>query len=33
MLGLEPGIQAAPSVIIPRTAAVAARIEPVHDEN
>jgi len=32
MLGLEPGIQAAPSLIIPRPPALDARVEPVHDE-
>ena len=32
MPGLEPGIQAAPSVIIMRTSALDARVEPVHDE-
>ena len=32
MPGLEPGIQAAPSVIIPRTSALDARVKPAHDE-
>jgi hypothetical protein len=31
MPGLEPGIQAAPSVIILRTPALDARIKPAHD--
>jgi hypothetical protein len=32
MPGLEPGIQAAPSVIIPRASALDARVKPAHDE-
>ena len=28
---IEPGIQAAPSVIIPRMSALDARVKPVHD--
>jgi len=32
MPGLEPGIQAAPSIIIRRTSALDARLKPVHDE-
>jgi hypothetical protein len=32
MLGLEPGIQAAPSVIIRPTSALDARVKPAHDE-
>jgi hypothetical protein len=31
MPGLEPGIQAAPSVIITRISALDARVKPVHD--
>ena len=32
MPGLEPGIQAASYVIIPRMSALDARVKPVHDE-
>jgi len=32
MPGLEPGIQAAPSLIIKQEPALDARIKPVHDE-
>jgi len=32
MRGLEPGIHAAPSMIIMRTSALDARVKPVHDE-
>ena len=31
MPGLEPGIQAAPSVVILRTSALDARVKPAHD--
>ena len=33
MPGLDPGIQAAPSLIIARTPALDARVKPVHDEH
>ena len=32
MPGLEPGIQAAPYIIITRLSALDARVKPVHDE-
>jgi hypothetical protein len=32
MLGLEPGIQAALSVVGPRASALDARVKPVHDD-
>jgi len=32
MPGLEPGIQAAPSVVIPGKSTLDARVKPVHDE-
>jgi hypothetical protein len=32
MPGLEPGIQAAPSVVVLWTTALDARVEPAHDE-
>jgi hypothetical protein len=32
MPGLEPGIQAAPSVIILRTSALDTRVKPAYDE-
>ena len=32
MPGLEPGIQAAHSVIFPRMTALDARVKPAHDE-
>jgi len=32
MPGLEPGIQAAPGVIVSRTSALDALVKPVHDE-